>query len=225
MVSAERPWFRTLVTAFIGWLSAHRFSAGIMIAAAIGFGLLGPLLSSRQGGYGAPISLDPQALVLRPSDVGADFTANASKSGPGWPPCGHQSEIEKDRVASYGITLTAVGKQGLVRSLAYEYVSQEAAASAFASLNRQINDGFDVWLCLNGIKYRSAPSKIDWVVCPPQNGMLYSLGGNRRIAVWINHNVVDLLDVNTTLPVHIEQLRLRQDSLAPLRSASECAGP
>src|SRR5260370_13816900 len=149
-----------LVTAFIGWLSAHRLSAGIMIAAAIGFGLLGPLLSSRQGCHGAPIDLNPQALVLRPSDVGADFTANASKSGPGWPACGHQSDIEKGRVASYGITLTAVGEHGFVHSLAYEYVNQEAAVAAFASLNRQLNDEFDVWLCLRGLKYRSAPSKL-----------------------------------------------------------------
>jgi hypothetical protein len=137
-----------MVRTVVGWLSAHRLSALIMVAAAIGFAVLGPLVSSSHVGHGAPIDRDPQTLVLRSSDLGADFTPNTSKSGPGWPPCGHQHDILKDRVASSGTTFTARDGNGFVRSLAYEYVNQDAATSAFTSISREITGGFDVGLCL-----------------------------------------------------------------------------
>jgi hypothetical protein len=122
------------------------------------------------------------------------------------------------------MTFTARGGNGFVRSLAYEYVNQDAATSAFTSINREITGGFDVGLCLAGIRYPSVPLKADPQPCLPGEETLYSLGPDRHIVVWINHNVVDLLDVSTSLPLNIEELRMQQDSRAPVESTSPCSG-
>lgn len=198
-------------------LLANRLALAIMLAGAVGFGIIGPIASSHARAHSSPIDADPATLLLHDSDLGADFEENWSKSGPDWPPCGSDAAVEAGRVAAFGVMFNAPNRDGVITSMAYEYVDEAAASRASAALGDKVSRGIDVTQCLVNIRYGAQLIEVANPSCVPADGRLFVIGARRQVLVWRNHNVVDLLDVDLPSEVDITVLSAKQDAWAPFK--------